>query len=112
MINIDIEKCIGCELCIKDCLCNNIKIIDGKAQTFKPHCRWSTAASNMEIMANSLNLGVCFNGYFTYASEDINIRNYLFIPDNKKVVASLLIGYTDNKYLRTVPRKKAEIQWM
>lgn len=70
------------------------------------------AASNMELMANALKLGVCFNGFFTYASEDVEIRNYLYIPDNIKVVTSLLIGYTDNKYLRTVPRKKAEIQWM
>lgn len=70
------------------------------------------AASNMEIMANSLNLGVCYNGFFTFASEDLEIRNFLYLPDNKKVVASLLIGYTDIKYLRTVPRKKPEVQWM
>lgn len=70
------------------------------------------AASNMELMANALKLGVCFNGFFTYACDDVELRNYLYIPDNIKVVTSLLIGYTDNKYLRTVPRKKAEIQWM
>lgn len=70
------------------------------------------AASNMVLMANSLNLGVCYNGFFTFASEDLEIRNFLFLPDNIKVVASLLIGYSDIKYLRTVPRKKPEVQWM
>ncbi len=70
------------------------------------------AASNMVLTANSLGLGVCYNGFFTYASEDIEIRNFLFLPDNIKVVASLLIGYADVKYLRTVPRKKPEVQWM
>jgi len=89
-----------------------IIVLCDKRLSLSPIVDGGLAASNMEIMANSLDLGVCFNGYFTFASEDINIRNYLYIPDNKKVVTSLLIGYTDNKYLRTVPRKKAEIQWM
>jgi len=71
----------------------------------------SLAASNMELMANALKLGSCYNGFFSFASNDSVIRNYLKIPDNKKVVTSLLIGYSDLKYFRTVPRKKADIQW-
>ncbi len=70
------------------------------------------AASNMEMMANTLNLGACYNGFFALAAQSDVIRDFLYIPKNKKVITSLLIGYTDNKYLRTVPRKKAEIQWM
>lgn len=70
------------------------------------------ASSNMVMMANSLDLGVCYNGFFTFASEDLEIRNLLYLPDNIKVVASLLIGYADVKYLRTVPRKKPEVQWI
>jgi len=70
------------------------------------------ATSNMEMMANTLNLGACYNGFFTLAAQNDIIKDYLCIPKNKKVITSLLIGYTDNKYLRTVPRKSAEIQWM
>lgn len=70
------------------------------------------ATSNMLLMANLLGLGVCYNGFFTFASEDVEIRNFLFLPDNINVVASLLIGYSDINYLRTVPRKKPEVQWM
>lgn len=76
------------------------------------HIDGGLAATNMELMANSLKLGVCHSGIFTFVTEDISIRNFLYLPDNKYVVASLLIGYTDIKYLRTVPRKKSEIQWL
>lgn len=69
------------------------------------------AATNMELMANSLKLGVCHSGFFTFAAENQNIRDFLYLPSNKYVVTSLLIGYPDIKYLRTVPRKKPEIQW-
>lgn len=89
-----------------------IIVLSDKRLSVSPVVDGALAASNMESMANSLNLGACFNGFFTFASESNDIRNYLYIPDNKKVVTSLLIGYTDNKYLRTVPRKKPEIQWI
>lgn len=89
-----------------------IIVLGDERLSVNPVVDGALAASSMEMMANSLNLGVCYNGFFTLASQDDVIRNYLFIPDNKKVVTALLIGYTDNKYLRTVPRKKAEIQWM
>ena len=89
-----------------------IIVLSDKRLSVNPVVDGALAASNMELMANSLNLGACFNGFFTFASDSDDIRNYLDIPDNKKVVTSLLIGYTDNKYLRTVPRKKSEIQWI
>ncbi len=70
------------------------------------------AASTMEMMANTLNLGACYNGFFALAAQNDIIKDFLYIPKNKKVITSILIGYTDNKYFRTVPRKKAEVQWM
>lgn len=32
------EKCIGCKLCAKDCLPNNLEIRDGKAKVLGEHC--------------------------------------------------------------------------
>mgnify|MGYP000866513321 CR=1 FL=1 len=88
-----------------------IIILCDKKKSSNPYVDGALAASNMEAMANSFKLGACFNGFFTFASSDESIRNYLEIHDDRIVVTSLLVGYTDNKYLRTVPRKKAEIAW-
>lgn len=38
MMNVDIEKCIGCGQCIKDCVTRDIKMIDGKARIKNERC--------------------------------------------------------------------------
>lgn len=38
MISVDVEKCIGCGLCVKDCFPNDIEIIDGKAKVNNVTC--------------------------------------------------------------------------
>lgn len=38
MITINRDKCIGCGLCVKDCVQNNIKIIDKKATLLNTSC--------------------------------------------------------------------------
>lgn len=89
-----------------------IIVLSDKNLSFNPYVDGGLAAANMQTMAAALNLGVCFNGFFTFASHDNNIREFLNISDNKVVVTSLLLGYTNNKYYRTVPRKGAEINWL
>lgn len=37
-INIDREKCIGCGKCIKDCVSEKIKLVDGKAEFMYERC--------------------------------------------------------------------------
>lgn len=88
-----------------------IIVLADKKLSFNPYVDGGLAAANMQTMADALNLGVCFNGFFTFASHDKNIREFLNISDNKVVVTSLLLGYTNNKYFRTVPRKGAEVSW-
>ncbi len=88
-----------------------IIVLSDKNLSFNPYVDGGVAASNMQTMADALNLGVCFNGFFTFASHDKNIREFLNISDSKVVVTSLLLGYTNNKYYRTVPRKSAEVNW-
>lgn len=87
-------------------------VLSDKNVSLNPYVDGGLAAANMQSMADALNLGVCFNGFFTFASHDKAIREFLNIPDNKVVVTSLLIGYTNNKYYRTVPRKRAEVNWL
>lgn len=89
-----------------------IIVLSDKNLSFNPYVDGGLAASNMQTMADALNLGVCFNGFFTFASHEKNIREFLNISDSKVVVTSLLLGYTNNKYYRTVPRKIAEVNWI
>lgn len=37
-INIDREKCIGCGKCVKDCVSEKIKLVDGKAEFIYERC--------------------------------------------------------------------------
>lgn len=70
------------------------------------------ASSNMELMTNALGLGTFFSGFFAIAAkENEEIRNLLGLEDNKEIVTSMIIGYPNVKYTRTVPRKNSCISW-
>jgi Nitroreductase len=38
MMNVDSEKCIGCEICVKDCFLKDIEMVDGKAKIKNVTC--------------------------------------------------------------------------
>lgn len=71
------------------------------------------ASSNMELMTDALGLGTYFNGFFQVAAQDNpKLLNLLQIPEGKKIISCLVIGYPNVVYKRTVPRKDAEIIWL
>lgn len=71
------------------------------------------AASNMELMAVSLGLGVFYCGFFTRAAQHSSeIKNFVGLKENHNIDVCLVLGYPDVTYYRTVPRKQAEIRWM
>ena len=63
------------------------------------------AATNMGVMTNALGLGYCFAKAPTEIFEDEEIRAYYEIPENKKCVLAMLVGYSRNEYFCSVPRK-------
>ena len=70
------------------------------------------ASSNMELMTNALGLGTFFSGFFVRAAQgNKEIMDFLGIKEGKKIVTCMIIGYPNVKYLRTVPRKAANISW-
>lgn len=72
----------------------------------------SLASSNMELVTNALGLGTFFSGFFVRAAlVNKNINTYLGLDEYKKIVTCMVIGYPDVKYVRTVPRKDADIMW-
>lgn len=67
------------------------------------------AAQNIELMAVSLGMGVLYNGFLArIADANIELKRWLGI-ENKTIRACMLIGYPKQKYLKTAPRKKADI---
>ena len=70
------------------------------------------ASSYMELMAESLGLGVLYSGFFREcAAVSAELRELLDLPEGHRAVTCMVIGYPAVKYQRIVPRKplKAKI---
>ncbi len=70
------------------------------------------ASSNMELMANALNLGTFFSGFFVAAAmNNPKIKSLLAIDPSNEIVTCMVLGHPAVSFKRTVPRKKANIEW-
>ena len=70
------------------------------------------AAGNMKLLAEALGVGTMFCGSLVRVlKENKKLKELLGVESGKEVVAAIVLGYPDVKYLRTVPRKEAKIQW-
>lgn len=68
------------------------------------------AASSMELMAQSLGLGVFYSGFFTMITRlSPKLRKRLGIRRGEKAVTTLVLGYPAVKYQRTAQRESAEV---
>ena len=64
------------------------------------------ASSYMELMAESLGLGVLYSGFFVVCSKvSGKLKKLLDLPKGHDVVTCLVIGYPAVKYQRIAPRK-------
>jgi len=64
------------------------------------------ASAYMEIMAESLGLGVLYSGFFVMCTRlSRKLRKLIGLPKGQKVVTCMVIGYPAVKYQRIVPRK-------
>ena len=60
----------------------------------------------MELMAESLGLGVLYSGFFVACTRlSRKLRKMLDLPKGHKVITCMVIGYPAVKYQRIVPRK-------
>jgi len=70
------------------------------------------ATRSMELMSRTLGLGGLHVGIFTaIANKSRAIKAKLGLSRKEKIVACLALGYPDVKYHRTVPRRKAKVEW-
>lgn len=71
----------------------------------------SLAAENMAFMAEANGLGVLYSGFYTtVVNKSANIRKIMGIKRGENAVTTLVIGYPDVKYYRTVKRNTANIK--
>lgn len=71
------------------------------------------AGSYMEMMAESMGLGVLYSGFFVaYSKLSPKIRKMLELPKGHKVKACMVIGYPNVKYQRIAPRKALQAKWL
>ncbi|MFQ8707069.1 MAG: nitroreductase family protein [Thomasclavelia sp.] len=71
------------------------------------------AAQNMEFVAEAYGLGILFSGFFTSAANiSFRIKRELKIPKGKKIAATLVMGYPDVRFLRSVQREEVNVKYM
>jgi nitroreductase/Pyruvate/2-oxoacid:ferredoxin oxidoreductase delta subunit len=70
----------------------------------------SVALYNCSLMAHTLGLGCCFNGFLVNAVNHApKIKRWLGIPADHKCYSAMTIGFPDVKYLRLVHRDPPKV---
>lgn len=70
------------------------------------------AAAHMETMVYSLGLGMLYSGFTSRAiNESPEIKEHIQLKEGNQVYAVLVIGHPKSRYVRTVPRKEADVIW-
>ena len=71
------------------------------------------AASRMELLANSMGLGVCYIGFFERAvMYNSKIRELIGMKDDEEFILSFVLGYPNVKYNRTINRKTPDVRFI
>lgn len=69
------------------------------------------ASSYMEIMAESLGLGVLYSGFFVMCSRmSRKLKKLIELERGYEVVTCMVIGYPDVNYQRIAPRKELKVK--
>jgi nitroreductase/Pyruvate/2-oxoacid:ferredoxin oxidoreductase delta subunit len=70
----------------------------------------SVALYNCSLMAHTLGLGCCFNGFLVNAVNHApKIKKWLGIPADHKCYSAMTIGFPDVKYLRLIHRDPPKV---
>ncbi len=72
----------------------------------------SVALYNCSLMAHTLKLGCCFNGFLVNAvNHDQKIKRWLSIPADHRCYSAMALGYPAMKYERLVWRHPPKVMW-
>lgn len=70
------------------------------------------AAQNMELAATTQGLGVLYNGFLTRATRLSAQAQALLRLEGTPLAVCMLMGYPDITFVRTAPRRKANVLWL
>lgn len=72
----------------------------------------SVALYNCSLMAHTLGLGCCFNGFLVSAvNHNKKIKHTLDIPADHQCYSAMVLGYPNMKYPRLVQRHPPKVIW-
>jgi nitroreductase len=72
----------------------------------------SVALYHSSLLAHTLGLGCCFNGFLVNAANhDKGIKEWLGIPQDHKCFSAMTLGYPKVKYRRLVHRNPLRVKW-
>ena len=70
----------------------------------------SVALYNCSLMAHTLGLGCCFNGFLVNGvNHSPAMKRWLGIPPDQKCYSAMTLGFPELKYLRLVHRDPAKV---
>lgn len=87
------------------------------AASSTPQTDCDTAALLVQLYAEALGLGTCWNGLIQGAAAGDHLKgfrklaNYLGIPSNHKCYAAMTVGYPSVK-LHVIPERKVNVSWI
>jgi len=71
------------------------------------------SAMHMILMAETMGLGTCLNGFVVTAIKRCEeLRKVLAIPEDHQVHVTFTIGYPDVEFLRLVARNPVNVKWL
>ena len=72
----------------------------------------STALYNCSLIAQTLGVGCCFNGYLVSAvNHDRKIKKWLNVPHDHLSFAAMTLGYQKIRFQGLIQRKTPTVQW-
>jgi nitroreductase len=70
------------------------------------------ALYNCSLMADTMEIGCCFNGYLQAAADNSRrIKKWLGIPRDHRCFGAMTLGYQGVRYRRLVKRDPAKVMW-
>ena len=93
--------------------CPALMLFHGPANEPMVEANCTLAAFHAVLMAETLGIGTCFNHLIPGAcNRSTELRSMLGLAEDAEVHAGLTLGYPAVKFLRTPPRRAAEVRYV